>query len=851
VVAAITVDSAYSVGTPSSDTVTITDDGDPPEVSVTATDPNAVEPSDNGEFTFSRSGPTSGALDVFYTISGSATAGSDYTTLTGLVTIPDGQATATETVIVIDDGETEPPETVVVAISPNGAYNIGTPSTDTVTILDDDVPDVSVVASDPDAAEPADNGLFTFSRTGPTTNPLTVNYTVTGTATAGSDYIAIAGSVTIPGGLATAPETVAVLDDVLAEGDETVVVTITADPAYAIDPAASSGTVTIADDGDPPEVAVEATDRTAAEPADDGQFTFSRAGPTVNPLTVNYTVTGTATPGNDYTPLTGTMIIPGGAASATETVAVLDDFDTEAPETVVVTITVNPAYAIDPAAGVDTVTITDNDGIATLEVRVAAGSDDAEERNSGSVRLNSSDLELIRDKTNDQIVGVRFPGITIPPGAGITKAWIQFQSDETDTIQTDLTIRAQDSDDAATFVNTTGDISTRPVTTALSSWSPPAWETVGVAGPDQRTPDLSALVQEVVNRSGWQSGNALAFIVTGSGTRVAEAYDGIPGAAPLLHIEYSTGPLPNRPPVAQNDSVSAVEETPATIDVASNDFDPDGNLDPATANTSCDGCSEPVFGLLVNDGDGVFTYTADPGSAANGIDTFVYEICDLEGACDVATVTITIISVNAPTIIEVRIGSGADDAEERPSGSVSLNSSDLELIQDGSKAQVVGVRFPGITIPQGATITNAYVQFQADETSNVQTDLVIRAEAADDAVAFVNTTGNISSRPTTGMFELWSPPAWNVRGEAGHDQQTPNLSMVIQEVTDRAGWNAGNAIVVIFTGTGSRVAESYNGFAAAAPLLHIEYTTAAPGESLALPPSQSSSSINLFSPQVA
>jgi hypothetical protein len=65
---------------------------------------------------------------------------------------------------------------------------------------------------------------------------------------------------------------------------------------------------------------------------------------------------------------------------------------------------------------------------------------------------------------------------------------------------------------------------------------------VGEAGPDQRTPDITLIIQEIVNRPGWTSGNALAIIVTGTGERVAEAYDEDQAAAPLLHVAYNTDP---------------------------------------------------------------------------------------------------------------------------------------------------------------------------------------------------------------------------------------------------------------------------------------------------------------------
>jgi hypothetical protein len=81
----------------------------------------------------------------------------------------------------------------------------------------------------------------------------------------------------------------------------------------------------------------------------------------------------------------------------------------------------------------------------------------------------------------------------------------------------------------------------RAVTAASVAWSPPAWPTAGAAGADQRTPDIAALVQAVVDRPGWASGNALALRFSGTGRRIAEAYEGGAGLAPLLHIEYTTG----------------------------------------------------------------------------------------------------------------------------------------------------------------------------------------------------------------------------------------------------------------------------------------------------------------------
>ena len=116
---------------------------------------------------------------------------------------------------------------------------------------------------------------------------------------------------------------------------------------------------------------------------------------------------------------------------------------------------------------------------------------------------------------------------------------------------------------------------------------------------------------------------------------------------------------PNDPPVAKDDSPNTPEDTPLTIDAAGNDNDPDGNLDPTSTNNLCATCTAPANGNLVNIGGGNFNYT--PNLNFNGGDSFVYEICDLLGLCDTATVNITVNSVNdAPLALDDSASTGED-----------------------------------------------------------------------------------------------------------------------------------------------------------------------------------------------
>lgn len=174
------------------------------------------------------------------------------------------------------------------------------------------------------------------------------------------------------------------------------------------------------------------------------------------------------------------------------------------------------------------------------------------------------------------------------------------------------------------------------------------------------------------------------------------------------------------------------------------------------------------------------------------------------------------------TSIDSRVNQSSDDAEQKASGYMYLDSSDLEFVEDDSK-QTIGMRFKNLNIPKGANITNAYLQFEVDETSTQSTTLFIQAEASDNTQTFTTSNSNISNRPKTSNHISWSPVSWNNKNDAGLDQRTPNLKDIVQEIVDRDGWVSGNSMVFIIDGEGKRVAESYDGESSAAAHLHVEY----------------------------
>jgi len=188
-------------------------------------------------------------------------------------------------------------------------------------------------------------------------------------------------------------------------------------------------------------------------------------------------------------------------------------------------------------------------------------------------------------------------------------------------------------------------------------------------------------------------------------------------------------------------------------------------------------------------------------------------------------VTLTFTGSGSVGVVDVRVSVAGDDAEEVASvGTVQRGDGDLDMMIDTADTkQVVGVRFNGIAIPQGASISNAYLQFQADESHSVATTLAIKGQAADNAPGFTTNNFDVSSRPTTAASAAWSPGAWLAVGDAGLAQRTTNLASIIQEIVGRSGWASSNSLALFVTGSGRRVAVSHNQIPAAAALLHVEW----------------------------
>jgi hypothetical protein len=193
------------------------------------------------------------------------------------------------------------------------------------------------------------------------------------------------------------------------------------------------------------------------------------------------------------------------------------------------------------------------------DLMVLAGTDDAEQ-DGATMILDDDDLDL-----GEKIVGLRFDGVLLPPGALIQTAYVQFTVRDSDAGTTSVTIHAEASTAAATFTTTDDDLSGRVVGTESVDWSNIDPWTSGDAGPAQQTPDLSLLLQELVNLPGWTRGSAVVLRFEAlEGRREGVPFETDPAAVAKLVIVSDSSVSMTLPicasPGVERDSVGAITD---------------------------------------------------------------------------------------------------------------------------------------------------------------------------------------------------------------------------------------------------------------------------------------------------
>ncbi len=217
-----------------------------------------------------------------------------------------------------------------------------------------------------------------------------------------------------------------------------------------------------------------------------------------------------------------------------------------------------------------------------------SGDPDVEESAFGFIYQNTGTLDLTLDGQSgsplgEQVVGLRFAGVQVPNAADIIAADIQFTAAGVSNVDPcALTIKAQAANNAPTFNLVPFGVSARTRTVGAATWSPAPWTGINDAGAAQRTPDLASLVEEVVARPGWTPGNAMVFIIEGTGRRQAFSRNSSSTKAARLCISYGSASVP----LVDCEGVPA---GPALPGVACDDGDATTGNDRWTIDCVCEG----------------------------------------------------------------------------------------------------------------------------------------------------------------------------------------------------------------------------------------------------------------------
>ena len=497
---------------------------------------------------------------------------------------------------------------------------------------------------------------------------------------------------------------------------------------------------------------------------------------------------------------------------------------------------------------------------------------------------SSGDLELMYDASRgvQEMVGIRFQNVAVPKNATINCAEIVFEVDEPGAGTVSLDIFGDDTNDSDAWATSPANRlpSGRTQTSAKVDWEVTDNPAVGAT---LTTPDLSSIVQEIVYRGGWASGNDMAFMIAldadsgsavsdASNTRIVSSYNGT--TSPKLRVYYDTSSTVT--PTSTNTVGLRFQDVQipqgVTIISAALEFEVEAS--------SADTTNLTIQGELADDASTFTTTTNDitsrslttasvAWSAIEGwstsddhhtspdIKTIVQEIVNRGGWCGGQSMAMIISGVGEraatsfdsssgdapvlritydPTTIPSGGGcinttytktvnaSGNDAEESKTDNSVSTGSSDLDIMVDGSDEELIGLRFTGLDIAQGATILAASLQFEVNTVGSGSIDVTIKGQGSDDAVEFSASNSNISSRPTTSASVAWSISSAD-NPAAGEKINSPDVTSIVQEIVNRGGWSNGNDLAFILeksSGSGSRTFESYDGKASAAARLSVQ-----------------------------
>ncbi len=375
-------------------------------------------------------------------------------------------------------------------------------------------------------------------------------------------------------------------------------------------------------------------------------------------------------------------------------------------------------------------------GSTTVQFQLGQGSDDAGMDADCNATITRTEIYLGKCATGASITsGFAFPNVTIPQGAQILSANIQWTVDGTYNDDISAIFYGEASGNAQTF--STGSMpASRALTSASSSWVLTPSD-VWLSGQTGFSPDVSGIVEEIVNRPDWSSGNRLAIIVK----------------------DNAGGDLPSNHRRVFGDERAGVT---------------------AAAH------------LIV-------TYTNPVGQLMTRTSTITQTPTNTSTASITPTPTRTFLPGVTPTTVQVQISQASSDAGMDANCSDTTTQTEIYFGKCSTGLGITsGFVFPNINIPHGAQIVSAQIQWVVDGTYSDNIDITFYGEASGNAQIFsagsMPTTRALTS--TAIDWSITSSDTW----QSGNIRLSPDLRTIIEEIVNRPDWSSGNRLAVIAKG---------------------------------------------------
>ena len=744
----------------------IIDDDEP---TLTIANETVSENNSTGTFTVTLDKAAASDVTVVYNIadgsSNGAIDGTDYTAVTGTLTITAGATSGEIEVPVILDSTDEVDETATLTLSSATSATIdGDTTTADFVITDDDTPVLTVANST--VTESAGSAIFTVTLDQAAANDVTVVYqTANGSsngASSASDYTATTGTLTITAGATTGEIAVPITDDVSDESTETATITLNSAVSATIDGDSTTADLVITDDDD---YNLTIADTTVAEADGTATFTVTMSTTSTEDVTVVYTTsTGTtngAVDGTDYTGTTGTLTISAGESSGTITVDVATDILDETTETATLTLSdVTNATISDSSA--DLVLTDSNPYLSFTNQTVAEGDGTA----SFTITLSESvttdttvEYALSTGASNGAQSGTDFTATsgtaTITAGETTATITVPITDDSTDEVTETATLTLSNASNGS-YTNSTGDL-------VITDDDEPVVSITNITATES---DNTATFTVTLDQA---AANDVTVVYTSSdglsnGATAGSDYTGFTGTVTISAGE-SSGTI--TVPIIL-DSTDEVDET-ATVTL-SNATSATIVGDTATADLVITDDDEPQISIAnstASETDGTATFTATLDQAAAEEVTVVYTTTN--GTADgddytATTGTLTIAAGLSSGTIEIPITDDAVDEvaqtatlnlSSATNASISDSAADMVITDNDSPVitianQTVGESdFTGtftVTLDQAAAEDVTVVYTSSDGSSN-------GANAGSDYAAVTNTL-TISAGDSSGIIKV-------------------------------------------------------------------------------------------------